>query len=73
MSTCKTCGAYIEWAKTREGKAIPIDPELRLGGNIAFDNDGTATVVTPDASVTRHVSHFVTCPNASAHRKPRAR
>lgn len=27
MSTCKFCGAEIEWMRTEDGRYIPVDPE----------------------------------------------
>lgn len=63
MNKCKSCGAPIVWAKSETGKAMPLDakPEKR----IVLDSLGVGRVL--DA----FTSHFVTCPNAAQHRKPR--
>jgi hypothetical protein len=60
---CDGCDAKILWAKTAEGKEIPLHPRpptyrVRLGalGPIAEKT-------TEDEPV--YVSHFATCPNAS--------
>lgn len=77
MSTCKSCGARIMWAKTVAGKSIPLDVKPVAGGNIELRlpppakraYEVRAHVVTPSPDVHRHVSHFVTCPNSAEHRK----
>lgn len=67
---CKSCGAEIVWAKTAAGKAAPyeVDPE----GYWATE-DGKARQVTlgqQSDGTTRYTSHFATCPQAPAWRKP---
>jgi hypothetical protein len=76
VSTCRSCGAAITWARTAGGKAIPLNPEPVLGGNVELVETGAhvvACVVTPDAGVARHTSHFANCPQANSHRKERRR
>jgi len=60
VSTCKSCGAQIVWAKTASGRAMPLDarPERR----VVLDG-GVARVV--DA----YVAHWATCPHAGEHRR----
>jgi hypothetical protein len=66
---CKTCGKTMAFAKTPEGKTIPLDvvaPVYRLssgpGGQLRAERAGDC-----------FVSHFATCPQASSHsRKPEA-
>ena len=59
---CKSCDAEIIWAKTTNGKAMPLNVKktrvlvLNASGNIDFSQFG-------------HESHFATCPNADAWRK----
>lgn len=59
---CRSCNAQIIWARTKAGKAIPLDfatvsePE-RHSLSLHFD---------PAAG---HISHFATCPSAGEHRK----
>lgn len=86
MSACRSCGAQIVWARTKRGKAMPVDAQHTPDGTIALVEDPhsgelTAHVVgkpTPMAFVDgvwveprRYTSHFETCPDADAHRKPR--
>ena len=68
---CRSCRAHIIWARTLAGKVMPLDVALAMGGNIELDADGIARVVAPAPDVARHVSHFVSCPRAAAHRRPR--
>ena len=57
---CSSCGARIVWFRTKAGKKMPVDAE---------------TVNPTDAEhqldLSRHRSHFSTCPNADQHRRPR--
>lgn len=65
---CKKCREEILWATTKNGKAIPVNPELVVGGNIVLDVDFvgmlTARVVRPLATIEAYVAHFTTCPAA---------
>jgi len=67
---CRTCRQPIRWAYTRNGHAIPLDPEPVNGGNLRLDRLGRVVVVPTDK---RHgplyVSHFATCPHATQHRR----
>lgn len=56
----------MRWARTVNGKSIPLDPEPVPGGNVEL-RDGLACVVKPDGAA-RYVSHFATCKNANGHR-----
>lgn len=82
--TCRSCGAPISWAFTLKGKRLPMDPDPAENGNVILpiDEDGLPlpAIVFRDAEdamdgfpgANRYLSHFVTCPNAGAHRrKPR--
>lgn len=57
---CSSCGADIVWFRTKAGKRMPVDE---------------ATTAPTDAEhmldLSRHRSHFATCPNANQHRSPR--
>lgn len=56
--TCRSCRAPIVWVRTRSGKPMPLDPTV-------------ITIVTDEGDTIRgRISHFGTCPNAAAHRKP---
>ena len=70
LSKCRTCDAWIVWARTEGNKRIPLDPEPVLNGNIVLEAEGSiARVVPPRPDVKRYNSHFVTCPNAAQHRR----
>ena len=71
-STCKSCGAPVIWKVTEGGKKIPIDPEPCEDGNLILFGTGAhplsmMKIWTGD----KYKSHFATCPNAAAHRRPR--
>lgn len=73
MSACRSCGARVLWARTlTTGKAIPLNPEPKAGGNLQL-KDGVARYVQPSRTIKFYVSHFVDCPNANGHRTSRAR
>lgn len=67
---CRSCQADIHWAKTVNGKSMPI--ERTDDGNLIVVN-GIAHVIPkgqePVAGMPRFVSHFATCPNSKQHRK----
>jgi hypothetical protein len=67
-STCKSCGAPIEWAYTVKGSRMPLDPGMFDDGNVAVDEHGTARM-TDERPARR--SHFVSCPDAARHRRPK--
>lgn len=78
MTDCRSCGAPIRWARTSTGKRMPVDAEPNPDGNVTLippleSADFPLAVVSSerDPSVIRYTSHFATCPNADAHRKPR--
>jgi hypothetical protein len=68
VANCRTCSAPIDWARTENGKAIPLDLAPVTGGNIELDSFGVARVVRPSQAL-RRISHFVTCVGAAKHRK----
>jgi hypothetical protein len=55
---CRSCGALIIWFKTSAGKNIPINAETVLPEDYTLE-------------LPRHISHFVTCPQAGEFRKKR--
>lgn len=73
MSTCRSCGAPVEWGYTAKGRRMPLDPGLHPDGNLeATTREGVVQVrvVQPDGNPRRR-SHFVSCPNAGQHRRNR--
>lgn len=53
---CKGCGKAIRWLRTETGKLIPVDAETVDKADEYFDRD-------------RHVTHFITCPQAKQFRR----
>lgn len=81
-SPCRSCAAPMVWAVTPSGKNIPINPDPVPEGNLVVEHklrdDGRghfweARPPSPllDQDKPKYVSHFATCPKASAHRKVR--
>lgn len=79
---CDSCGAPVVFAKLvgpGRHRANPIDAAPSTTGNIRLYDDQRYAVVPKDdlaayrqSGVQLHTSHFATCPNAAAHRKPKA-
>ena len=68
---CRSCGAEIFWAKSAAtGKAMPLDAQARVDGNVTLDMTGAAVVGDKTDPGLRYVSHFVTCPQAQGWRQP---
>lgn len=80
MSSCSTCGRQITWAINQAtNKRVPLDPNPIPAGNVArvgYDDKGVPIVVFLKKDETtnnpRYRSHFMTCPHAQRHRKPKA-
>lgn len=66
--TCRSCRARILWGLTERNRRMPLDVEPELGGNVEALGRGHVRVVAAHPLVPRYVSHFASCPNASAHR-----
>lgn len=60
ITRCRSCNAKIIWFKTAAGKNMPVDADT-----VEPEDD------VEELDLSRHVSHFSTCPNANQHRKPR--
>jgi hypothetical protein len=76
MNTCRSCGQPIRWAKTSNGKSIPLDAEPhKFAGNILLHDDGTCVVMPKEEARNcpepLYRSHFASCANAKKHRKPK--
>ena len=80
MGACKSCGEHIMFAKTANGKSIPLDDQPNLTkGNVHIVRDGPKILATvlgkDDAQTARdkgellYLPHFATCPNANRHRR----
>ena len=55
---CSSCQAWVVWFRTKKGKYMPVDESSTQPDDDVLD-------------LTRHKSHFATCPNADQHRRPR--
>ncbi len=80
MGRCRSCGKQIVWVKTAGGKNMPCDSNFIYykaipGGKekIVTPNgeviSGTTNVDHDEADGWGYMSHFATCPYASAHRR----
>ena len=58
ITRCRSCRARIVWFTTAAGKKMPVDADT-----VEADDE--------ELDLSRHVSHFATCPNSAQHRKPR--
>lgn len=80
MPRCKSCNAEIVWARTDRGRRMPLERAddgnivLRDVDRVRFIRDGRVQYPGGAAELRgderRYVSHFATCPQAAAHRKP---
>lgn len=79
MSTCRSCSAPILWARTVNGKKIPLDVEPYAGDDdrglfVLRERDSIAGPLAIaawglDGTEPHYRSHFATCPNAGSHRR----
>lgn len=78
--TCGSCAAPIVWAVTaRSKKPMPVDRKPSDKGNVLLAVDADRLVAgvlgrnqaagVRDRGDALYLSHFVTCPNASKHRR----
>jgi hypothetical protein len=65
---CESCGAEVIWAEI-DGKRIPLN-KRRVRAYLGPVDEGFA-VPRFEKRALVHISHFVTCPNASSHSKGR--
>ena len=76
VTTCRSCGEEIIFAPhwgAPQGRLMPIDARPAEGGNLAVI-DGVYVIVRDRGNAQRwqdslHLSHFVTCPKATQHRR----
>ena len=74
---CKSCRAHVVWARSINGKLMPVDamPSPQGQWRLAL-RPGTQTPTAlhiPESERATHdelyVAHWATCPNADKHRK----
>lgn len=72
---CRSCDAEIRWVVSRAGRAMPIDAHPNGRGNLVLERHGVrweAHVQKPAPFGEQvFISHFATCPDADAYRRPR--
>jgi len=80
VSACRSCGAEILWAHTRDGKRIPLDATPSPAGNVYLNEtdrrfvravvlSGALLEAARSARERLRTSHFATCPQANAWRR----
>lgn len=78
MSTCRSCGAKIDWIELQSGKKMPVDPELVSSadcehGDVIVTEMGQVRKIDHSKNdyeiLDGYVSHFSTCPDADDWRK----
>lgn len=68
MGRCRSCGKELVWAKTRNGKSIPLEACAPSEGNVRIDaQDGLAHVGQTGSGP--YLCHFATCPKADSWRR----
>lgn len=70
MSKCRSCGADIEWKRTKNGKTMPVVYVGPGNGNVSVIADGSVSVGGPGSG--NWQSHFADCANADEHRGQRS-
>jgi hypothetical protein len=76
LTTCSTCKASIFFGRFSSGKLSPFDAKPEAHGLWCIEPtvaDGPRMIVRTEApaDALRYVTHFATCRDAAAHRKPR--
>lgn len=80
MSACRSCGAAILWARTKNGKAMPLDAEPTPEGNVVLTGEvvPSARGAVPICEVLAgpdlfgaplRMPHHATCPQADKWRR----
>lgn len=67
VATCKSCGAAIRWVMDQNGTRLPLNKTRVRAYEV--DGQGKATYAMSEKGkpMLVHVSHFVSCPHATAH------
>lgn len=67
--TCPTCGQKILWVTDQNGTKLPLNKTRVRLYVLTSEHEGTAEFETGmmGEPKLRHISHFVTCPQAASH------
>jgi hypothetical protein len=78
-AACQSCKAWIIWAVTERGRRMPVDAQMNIGGTLVLcyevdeldrPTSGQMVLQAPaDYRGPKWISHFATCPKASAWRR----
>lgn len=68
-ATCRGCGRKILWARTEDGKAIPLDAVAPVYEAHEAESAERGDTLIARRATTSYVSHFVTCPKRDEFRK----
>jgi hypothetical protein len=69
-TACDSCGAPIIWIEDQNGTIIPLNKTRVRIYNIDADGNGWfVEEITNGKPRLNHISHFLTCPNATHHSK----
>lgn len=71
-SECRGCGRKILWARTSDGKPIPLDAIAPVYLVAEVESPERGDNLTATRAHNAYVSHFVTCPQRDQFRKPKA-
>ncbi len=66
---CKSCGAEIIWVKDQDGTRRALNKTRVRVYCSGFDSKWRFLQDPEDRPLLYHISHFLTCPNASSHTK----
>jgi hypothetical protein len=77
IAACESCPADVFWCKSDRGKMLLVDLQPDPKGSLLIEKSGHRTPlahVIPAGERDQHegalhMAHFVTCPNAAAHRR----
>jgi hypothetical protein len=71
MTTCRSCGAPIEWTRSPLGRPQPVDIGAAPDGNliVAQGKSRPATDADRKVGLPLRRSHFSTCPHGAEWRK----
>ena len=67
--TCSSCGAKILFVTDQDGTRLPVNKRRVRVYCSGFDSKWRFLQDPEDRPLLYHISHFVTCPDASSHSK----